>query len=60
MAILFITFGDFVIQCFATRYCDYIAPSIFRALLVAGAVELMFEVAGYLKIYRKKDSGGDD
>jgi hypothetical protein len=60
MTILFITLGDFVIQCFGTRYCDFISPFMFRALLLAGAVELMFEAKGLIKIYRKKDGGGDD
>ncbi len=62
MIILFIQIAGFVIQCFGARYCDYVSNTMFQALLVAGAVELMFEAKGVIKIYRRKNdkSDGDD
>lgn len=59
MVILFILFGDFVIQCFGARYCDYVSITMFRALLAAGVVELMFEAKGVFKIYRRKSDKMD-
>ncbi len=59
MVILFIVIGDFVIQCFGNNHCAMISTTMFRSILAAGAVEILFEITGLIKIYRRKGSNNE-
>lgn len=55
MVILFIAIvaTNQVVQCFGMRFCELISPVMLVKLWEIGSVELMFELAGTLKIYRR-------
>lgn len=55
MIVLIIVVGDLIVQCFGARFCDPIHSSLFNGMLAAGSIELMFESAGIMKVYRRKE-----
>jgi len=60
MVILFIVIGDFVIQCFSTSHCSMVSYTMFQNILAAGAVEILFEITGLVKIYKRKGRKDDE
>jgi hypothetical protein len=53
MTIIFIVVANQVLQCLGARYCDSVDPVLFTRMWEAGVVEVMFELPGVMKVYRR-------
>lgn len=54
MLAILIVIGEVVIQCMGWRWCEVFPTSSFTHLMAVGGLELMFELVGVVKIYRRK------
>lgn len=52
MVVLFIVVANMVIRCLGMRWCEEFNSVIFLRYWDIGAVEMMFEIPGIIKIYR--------
>ena len=55
MIVMFILVGGLVIKCIGGTWCEPINPRIFNDLISIGGVELLFEMSGFLQIFRGKE-----
>lgn len=53
MIVLFLVVANTAFVCYGARFCEAFDPVILTRLWTAGAIELMFEAAGVLKVYRR-------
>ena len=66
MAVLFIVVANMVIKCLGMRFCEEYSSVVFLRLWEVGAVEIMFELPGIVRIYRRlkdkivKDNDGKE
>lgn len=54
MVVLFIVVANMVLRCLGARWCEEFSSVEFLRMWEIGSVEIMFELPGIIKIYRRK------